>query len=42
MCDSTALFGASWQIVPRSVSRMQRDGRPEQVQRMMDVLMRMS
>ncbi|HEY4174762.1 MAG TPA: VOC family protein [Rhodopila sp.] len=35
-------FGVSWQIVPRSVSRMQHDGRPEQIQRMMNALMKMS
>jgi predicted 3-demethylubiquinone-9 3-methyltransferase (glyoxalase superfamily) len=35
-------FGVSWQIVPRSVSRMQRDGSPAQIRRMMDALMKMS
>jgi predicted 3-demethylubiquinone-9 3-methyltransferase (glyoxalase superfamily) len=35
-------FGVSWQIVPLSLGRMQKDGSPEQIQRMMGALMRMS
>jgi predicted 3-demethylubiquinone-9 3-methyltransferase (glyoxalase superfamily) len=35
-------FGVSWQIVPRSLGRMHRDGSTEQIQRMMDAVMRMS
>jgi predicted 3-demethylubiquinone-9 3-methyltransferase (glyoxalase superfamily) len=35
-------FGVSWQIVPRSLGQMQRDGSPGQIQRMMGALMSMS
>jgi predicted 3-demethylubiquinone-9 3-methyltransferase (glyoxalase superfamily) len=35
-------FGLSWQIVPRSVGRMHKDGSPEQIQRLMEAVMRMS
>jgi predicted 3-demethylubiquinone-9 3-methyltransferase (glyoxalase superfamily) len=35
-------FGVSWQIVPAAVGRMQKEGSPEQVTRMMHALMRMS
>jgi predicted 3-demethylubiquinone-9 3-methyltransferase (glyoxalase superfamily) len=34
-------FGVSWQIVPRAMATMQRQGTPEQVQRMMQAMMTM-
>lgn len=34
-------FGVSWQIVPWAVLRMQKEGSPEQVSRMMAALMKM-
>ncbi len=38
----TDRFGVSWQIVPEALGRMEAEGRPEQVGRMMAALMRMS
>jgi predicted 3-demethylubiquinone-9 3-methyltransferase (glyoxalase superfamily) len=35
-------FGVSWQIVPAAMGRMQREGTPEQVGRMMGAMMTMS
>lgn len=35
-------FGLSWQIVPQAMNRLQKEGRPEQVGRMMGALMRMT
>jgi predicted 3-demethylubiquinone-9 3-methyltransferase (glyoxalase superfamily) len=34
-------FGISWQIVPRQMAEWQRSGSAEQVQRMMQAMMRM-
>jgi predicted 3-demethylubiquinone-9 3-methyltransferase (glyoxalase superfamily) len=34
-------FGVSWQIVPRAMAAMQREGSPAQVQRMMQAMMGM-
>jgi predicted 3-demethylubiquinone-9 3-methyltransferase (glyoxalase superfamily) len=38
----TDRFGVAWQIVPEALGRMEAEGRPEQVGRMMAALMRMS
>jgi predicted 3-demethylubiquinone-9 3-methyltransferase (glyoxalase superfamily) len=38
----TDRFGVLWQIVPRSLGRMHKEGRPEQIQRLMDAVMRIS
>jgi predicted 3-demethylubiquinone-9 3-methyltransferase (glyoxalase superfamily) len=35
-------FGVSWQIVPTAMGRMQREGTPEQVGRMMGAMMKMA
>jgi predicted 3-demethylubiquinone-9 3-methyltransferase (glyoxalase superfamily) len=38
----TDRFGVAWQVVPEALGRMEAEGRPEQVGRMMAALMRMS